>query len=152
MSDRRRIGTIGVAALVLGLAIGSLLVGAGARADRPSVIINLTSGTEDLHAVTMALQLAGHALTDGRETVIFCNVRAPELTGNGLADSAVFNDNPPIREMMRDLMDRGATVLACPHCMKAMGIEASELRDGIQVASRETLFGSMREGTVVFSY
>jgi hypothetical protein len=52
---------------------------AAQSATKPRFALNLTSGRSDLHRSTMALALANHAMDDGREVIIFLNVRAPEL-------------------------------------------------------------------------
>jgi hypothetical protein len=43
----------------------------------PALVINLTSGPENLHAARMGLRLAEHGLADGRRVVVFLNVSAP---------------------------------------------------------------------------
>jgi len=40
----------------------------------------------------------------------------------------------------------------CPHCMKALEVEASELVEGAVVTDREKLFSNVGPSTVVFSY
>lgn len=116
------------------------------------LLINLTKGTDDLHAATMALQLANHGLDAKREVTIFLNVRAPELATRTLGDEAKFGDNPPLREMLEALIERGATVIVCPSCMAAMAIEPDQFANGITTASRESLFGALKPNTAVFSY
>ena len=46
---------------------------------KPTLVINLTSGIDNLHAVVMAFHFAEHGLADGREVVVFLNVKAPPL-------------------------------------------------------------------------
>jgi hypothetical protein len=64
---------------------------------KPTLVINLTSGMEDLHAVVMGLHFAEHGLADGREVVIFFNVKAPPLARKELADTVKFKEMPPVR-------------------------------------------------------
>ena len=117
-----------------------------------TVLLNITSGKEDLHAVTMAFQLAGHALDDGRAVVLFLNVRAPELARQDFSEELAFRDNPPIRDMLANLISRGAKALVCPHCMEAMDVMKGDLIQNAGVASRQTLFAHLGPDTVVFSY
>jgi predicted peroxiredoxin len=133
---------------------GALLRPAWAQeaADKPGVLFNITSGKEDLHAVTMALQLAGHALDDGREVTLFLNVRATEFASKSLSARFAFLDNPSIKSMFAKLTARGAHLVVCPHCMDAMGVRTEDLVEGAQVATRELLFGKLGAQTVVFTY
>lgn len=119
---------------------------------KPCILFNITSGTADLHAVVMALQLAGHALDDGRDVVLFLNVRAPELARADLSADLKFADNPPLKEMLAALRERGAKMLVCPHCMKVQNVTKADLAEGVEVASRETLFSRLGPQTHVFSY
>jgi len=141
--------------LAAGVAVAAWSRAPRARAESrpaPTVVINLTSGKEDLHKVTMAYQLANHALDAGREVVLFLNVRGPELGSKQLSSKLAFHQNPPIRKMLTDLVARGATVLACPTCMEVLSLNDTDLLDGIVVADREKLFGNLGLGSVVFSY
>jgi predicted peroxiredoxin len=124
----------------------------GQAEGKGTLVINLTSGKEDLHAVTMGLELAGHALNDNREVIVFMNVRAPELASKHLPATIGLADKQPIPEMMNDLMKRGASFLCCPSCMKVLGVQETDLVSGVKLASKERLFGPLGAGAVVFSY
>jgi predicted peroxiredoxin len=153
-----RNATTGLAGIVvvaaLAFFVGSLQRPALATqsGDKPTVLFNITSGKEDLHSVTMALQLAGHALSDGRDVVLFFNVRAPEFARADLPETFAFSDNPPIKKMIAELIARGAQPLVCPHCAGAMGVKESDFAPGMKLASRESLFGKLGPNAVVFTY
>jgi intracellular sulfur oxidation DsrE/DsrF family protein len=83
---------------------------------------------------------------------IFLNVRAPELAVGALGDEVKFRDNPPLRVMLAELMERGVTVIVCPHCMEAMDITLEQFAKGISTATGESLFGALKPNTAVFSY
>lgn len=116
------------------------------------LVLNVTSGAEDLHRVTMALQLAGHALDDGRDVLVFLNVRAPVFASKNCPDAMTFRQNPPIPQMLASLMERGAEVHVCPHCMKVMGVAEADLIPGAEVTDREKLFSHLGPNSHVFSY
>lgn len=143
--------------VALGLAVtlaAQLPTRAANEADepKPCLLLNLTSGKEDLHAVTMALQLAGHGLNDGRKVVLFLNVRAPEFADRELAADLRFRDNPPLKQMVADLVARGAQILVCPACAAVMDVSETELIPGAKFATRESLFGTLGPNTAVFTY
>lgn len=124
----------------------------GVPEDPPTLILNITSGgEEDPHAVTMALQLAGHALDEGRTTVLFFNVQGVRTPTVQFPDTVAFRDRP-IKELLQSLMDRGAEVHVCPHCMAALEVDAEDLLPRAQVTDSGTLFGHMKSNTVVFTY
>jgi len=119
---------------------------------RPTLLLNVISGKEDLHAVTMAMQLANHGLNDNRNVVLFLNVRGPELASRELSNAFAFGENPPVRKMLADLIANGAQVLVCPACAKVMGVKEDELVAGAKLATRESLFGNLDANAVVFTY
>ncbi len=121
-------------------------------ASKPCLVLNLTSGKEDLHSVTMALQLAHHALDDGRAAVLFLNVRGAELARKDLSPALKLGSNPPVGEMLAKLIERGGTVIACPACMEVMGVKSDDLATGVQMANRSLLFGRLGPDTAVFTY
>ena len=119
---------------------------------RTSVMLfSVTSGVDDVHAVTMALQLAGHALDDGRQVVLFFNVRGAEVPTRSLPADLAFKAKP-IKALLADRIERGAQVHVCPHCMKALGVEPGDLVEGAQVTDRQKLFANIGPNTVVFTY
>lgn len=124
---------------------------AAQSAAKPRFVLNLTSGQSDLHRSTMALALANHALDDGREVIIFLNVRAPELARKD-APSQAFGENPAPSKMLASLIQRGAQVHVCPMCMKGVGVAADAMIPGCIVTDREKLFGKLTADAVVFSY
>jgi len=144
------------------LAISVCLVGAyvtnahdsvSPETQKPTLVINLTSGTEDLHAVVMGLHFAEHGLADGREVVIFFNVKAPPLARKELSDTVKFKEMPPVRAMIADLLKQGAKMVVCPMCAEITGVEADQLAPGIDmIEDRKQIFDHMHFNSVVFTY
>ena len=146
------IGIVAGLAIVVAIGVWWPTAGAAAAKDSPDFVLNVTSGQEDLHAVTMALQLAGHALHAERDVTVFLNVRAPALAHKNLSDKVAFHGNPPIQKMLTNVMSRGARIIVCPACATVMGVAEGDLLPGVQLASRELLFGQLGPDAVVFSY
>lgn len=117
----------------------------------PTLVLNITSGKDDKHAVTMAYALAGHALDDGRAVVLFFNVHAPQAASKHIV-GARFADHPPLDEMLAKLIKRGARGLVCPMCAKAEGVSEDELLPGLEFATRESLFSNLGPNSHVFTY
>lgn len=120
-------------------------------AGKPRFVLNLTSGLADVHRTTMALELARHALDDGREVLVFLNVKAPEIARRDGAKESMPGMASPT-ELLRKLIERGAGVHVCPMCMKAMKVEPDALIPGAVVTDREKLFSKLEAGVTVFTY
>lgn len=143
---------------MMALMLAGLAMGLGAccaekvppHAHRP-LLLNITEGADDVHEVTMALQLAGHALDQGRAVTLFFNVEGVNVPIRSLDPLLAFEDEP-IKQLLARCVQRGAMVYACPHCMRAMGIDRDDLIDGAQVATADSLFGKVDAGAAVFTY
>ena len=80
------------------------------------ILVNITRGKNELHAVSMALGLAQSALKDGRSAAVFLNVEAPIFAAKNLGDDVKYADFPPIKKMLADFVAAGGRVLVCGHC------------------------------------
>jgi predicted peroxiredoxin len=124
-----------------------------AACQKPTLVINLTSGKEDLHAVVMAVHFAEHGLDDGREVVVFFNVASPPLASKDLDESVKFQDMPSVRSMIDGLLKKGAKMVVCPLCAKVTGVTAEGLVPGIDmIQDRGQIFDHLHGNAVVFSY
>ncbi|TWU37749.1 hypothetical protein Q31b_45380 [Novipirellula aureliae] len=120
---------------------------------KPTLVINLTSGPDDLHAVSMGLNFAGHGIADGREVVVFFNVKSPPLARKDLADSVRFQDKEPIHTLITDLLKNGAKMFVCPMCAEITEVSEDQLTPGIElIKDRKQLFDYLHSNSVVFSY
>jgi predicted peroxiredoxin len=116
------------------------------------LVLNLTSGKEDLHAVSMGLALAIHALEHGHKTVVFLNVHAPELAAKDLGDDVKYADFPPVKQMLTTFMEKGGDLYACEHCSGVCGVGKDELLDGVIITKHGQLLGELNGNSLVFSY
>ncbi len=133
--------------------LASAAEGDAADAPKPTLVINLTSGISQLHSVVMGLHFAEHGLADGREVVIFFNVKSPPLARANLAESVKFQQTPPVREMIQSLLKGGAKMVVCPMCAKITGVQADQLAAGIEIVEdRKQIFDFLHANSVVFTY
>jgi predicted peroxiredoxin len=126
---------------------------AGVGAEGTTVLLSVTSdANEDPQSIDMAMKLAGFSLDEDRHVVLFFNVKGVTIPAKGFPDDFAYKDNSPIKEQLADLIERGVDVHVCPICMKAHGVEASDLMEGAKVTTRPNLFANIGPGTVVFTY
>ena len=116
------------------------------------IVINLTVGKDDAHRATLALLMADSAIKTDRKVTLFLNVDGVELARKDLPDTVQFFQFPPVREMLAQLVDEGATVLVCPVCLNAAGIPADQLIQGVALATPNDLFPHFDTGAAVISY
>lgn len=119
---------------------------------KAALLINVTSGKENLHAASMGLNLAKTALEAGHEVVVFLNVAAPILATTTLGDDVKFADFTPVSQLIRDIIAKGGKVIVCGHCAAVSNVAESTLLPGTQVAHHGELLGALKPGMVAFSY
>jgi sulfur relay (sulfurtransferase) complex TusBCD TusD component (DsrE family) len=96
-------------------------------AENNILLVNLISYTTP--ESRRAIEHAKAARSQGRPVVIFLYDRAVTVASKENADQ--FAEQ---QQNLSELMNNGATVLACPHCMKVYGVSALSLLTGIQIA------------------
>jgi predicted peroxiredoxin len=118
---------------------------------KPTVLLSVISGADKPHNVTMALQLANHALAAKRRVVLFFSVRGVQIPQQGLNETLAFNAKP-LKTLLAEVIKNGAEVQVCPHCLKALKVDAKQLVAGAKVTTRELLFSALGPNTQVFTF
>lgn len=124
----------------------------GAPKDKPGIFINITSGEDNLHAVSMALGLAKMSIEHGHKVVVFLNVHAPVFASKSFSADVKLADFPPVKQMLADAVDKGATVMVCDHCASVCNVQAADLIEGTTVSSHGDILEQLESGMVCFSY
>ena len=141
--------TISLTAL---LAFGPSCVEAepNAKAPKDGVFIHLTAGPKDAHRVLMALQMA-NIMADSQDVLVYCDIHAIEVLLKDAPDIS-YSHFPSSHKALKSLLDKKATVMACPGCLKAAGKKPEDLREGVQVANKETFFNFTKGRILTLDY
>ena len=117
------------------------------------MLLSVTSdANEDPQSVDMAMKLAGFSLDEGRNVVMFFNVKGVTIPKSEFPADFAFQEDTPIKTQLADLIERGVDVHVCPICMKAIGVEESDLIEGAKVTTRPSLFENIGANSAVFTY
>ena len=119
---------------------------------RPALFFNITSGQENIHAVSMALSLANSARKNGHEVTVFLNTAAPFYAAANLSSEVKFADFPPVKSMLSDLVSAGAKVYVCEHCAHVVGIDPQATISGIAAAKQAEILERLKPGTIALSF
>lgn len=156
--------TMALMALIALPLLGSACGMAGAQAAEPTattgpdgtseqttLFLNITSGKSAPHPVVMALTLASEALGQGKQVVVFFNVAGADVPTQSLPPELGI-EGISVKRSIEQLIQRGAMVLVCGHCMHYLGIDESALMPGVVVADAELLFARIGPSTVALTY
>jgi sulfur relay (sulfurtransferase) complex TusBCD TusD component (DsrE family) len=111
-----------------------------------TLFVNLT--TDESHRADMAMTFSKGMMERGHPVVIWLNdkgvlIAAQEHAGKFAAQ----------QDTLAALMNDGATVIACPMCMKHYGIEEADLVDGVQVGNPDLTESILfKEGTQTLTW
>jgi sulfur relay (sulfurtransferase) complex TusBCD TusD component (DsrE family) len=92
------------------------------------LLVNLISYTTP--ESRRAIEYAKVARSQGRPVVIFLYDRAVMVASKENTDQFAEQQHN-----LRELMQKGATILVCPHCMRLYGVTEANLLSGIQIAA-----------------
>ena len=122
-----------------------------APAEKALMIINLKSDVmASPHSGLMGLHLGKKALANDVDVHVFLNVNGVKLA-TAAADTLTFHGES-LQQVLKEIMDGGGAVSACPHCMEANGIEETQLIQGVTLVEDSVLMAAVKQKAVVFSY
>jgi len=147
-----RIIAVLIVVVAVAVTVTAFAAGPAPEKAKAPIVINMTAGKEDLHSFWMGLQLASHALGDGRKATVYMNVNAPFLASKKAPEDLRFGEMPTPREQIADLLKKGASIIVCPGCLKVAGLTKDDLLPGLELGTKEALFGPLDHGGAVFSY
>jgi len=112
--------------------------------------IHISKGADDAHNVLMALMLADLYATGedpGYDVLVFFDKQGIEMVTKD-APNLEMEPFDPSDEIFARLVENGATIMACPACMKVAGVEESDLREGVRIADKKKFF-NFTEGRIL---
>lgn len=102
------------------------------------VLIHITHGSDDPHRALMGLMMAVKMAED-KDVAVYLDINGIELVSKE-NEAVTFTEFPASDAMIGQLIEKGVTIMACPGCMKALGVTEDMLLDGVLIASKEQFF------------
>jgi predicted peroxiredoxin len=121
------------------LTLGALALGTTTAAAGPGsepLFVNLLSGPTS-HRTDMALTFSENVLKRGHPVTLFLNDEGVKIAAKSNTEAV------KARDTLGKLMKGGATVIACPYCMKHYGVQESDLLEGVKVGNPELTQGEL---------
>jgi predicted peroxiredoxin len=109
--------------------------------DTDPLFLNLT--TNDPHRASMGIVFGKNQLKRGHPLTIFLNDKGVFLGSKANVDQ--FAEH---QKLLTDVMNKGATVLICPMCMKHYDVKEGDLLEGIKVSNPELTGSKLFEDNI----
>jgi sulfur relay (sulfurtransferase) complex TusBCD TusD component (DsrE family) len=104
--------------------------------DKDPLFVNMT--TDEPHRANMAVSFGLHQMERGHPLTIFLNDKGVFVGSK--ANAGKFAEQ---QKILADVMSKGATVIACPMCMKHYGVSEADLLPGIKVGKPDLTGGAL---------
>lgn len=112
------------------LLLGALSALPLAAAPPAPLFVNMTS--DESHRANMAIGFGRNQLLRGHGLTVFLNDRGVRVASK--QHTAAFSEH---QKMLAELVEKGATILVCPMCMKQYGVKTADLLPGLRVSTPE---------------
>jgi len=121
-------------------------------AERQKLVILITRGFDDERS-SVAWSIANAAIGSDFEVTVFLAAAGVDWVRKGAAEVARLNPlDPPLGDMIRNVMSNGGRILVCPPCAKVRGYSESELVAGVTVAGAPAMLEVVKQGAATLSF
>jgi len=116
------------------------------------VVIVVTRGLDDERS-SVAWSVANGGIATGLSVTMFMVSSGVDWVRKGAANQARPNPlDPPIRDMIRTVLDSGGDILVCPPCALVRGYEADDLIEGVTLAGSVSMHELIKQGAATLSF
>ena len=119
---------------------------------KQKMVVIVTNGFNDERS-SVAWSVANGGVGMGFEVTMFLVSSGVDWVRKGAAEVARPNPlDPPIKDMIRTVIDNGGDILVCPPCAGVRGYEQDDLIDGVTLAGSASMLALAKEGAVTLSF
>jgi predicted peroxiredoxin len=121
-------------------------------AQKQKLVVVITRGLDDERA-SVAWSVANGGIASDLEVTVFLAAAGVDWVRKGAADAARLNPlDPPMKEMVENVLKHGAGILVCPPCAKVRGYGAEDLLEGITLAGSPAMHEIIKQGAATLSF
>jgi predicted peroxiredoxin len=121
-------------------------------ANEKKLVVVVTNGFNDERA-SVAWSVANGGIASGYNVTMFLVSSGADWARKGAAEVARMNPlDPPIKDMMQNIIDSGGTIMVCPPCAQVRGYEKDDLIDGVVLAGSTAMLGVVSEGAATLTF
>jgi predicted peroxiredoxin len=116
------------------------------------LVIVITRGLDDERS-SVAWSIANAGIASDLEVTVFLAASGVDWVRKGAANAAHLNPvDPPMKDLIGNLMSSGGNVLVCPPCAKVRGYSAADLIDGVTIAGAPAMLEVVKQGAATLSF
>jgi predicted peroxiredoxin len=116
------------------------------------VIVGCSHGEEDTDRVVVAYLTAGAALDQGKDVVMWLTSEGVRLALAGYVDPIRAAQEPPVKRVHDQFIDKGGRFYVCPICFKERDLDETDLVQNAELQGATPLMQYAGEGAMTFTY
>jgi predicted peroxiredoxin len=123
-----------------------------AMSESRKLVVIVTSGFNDERS-SVAWSVANGGIASGYEVTMFLVSSGVDWARKRGADVARLNPlDPPIKDMINNVIESGGQIMICPPCAKVRGYEQQDFIDGVVLAGSTAMLGVVSEGAKTLTF
>jgi predicted peroxiredoxin len=121
-------------------------------AESNKIVIVISRGLDDERS-SVAWSIANASVASELEVTVFLVASGVDWVRKGAAGVARLNPlDPPMGEMIENVVSAGCSILVCPPCAKVRGYGEGELIDGVTIAGAPAMLEVVKQGAATLSF
>ena len=121
-------------------------------AEKQKLVVVISRGFDDERS-SVAWSIANSSVASDFDLTVFLVAAGVDWVRKGAADVARPNPlDPPIQEMMNNVISSGAKILVCPPCATVRGYSEDDLLDGVVIAGAPAMLEVVKQGASTLSF
>jgi len=119
--------------------------------EQKKLVIVITNGFDDERS-SVAWSIANAGIASDLQVTVFLAAAGVDWVRKGAAEARLNPLDPPMKDMIANLMSNGGSVLVCPPCAKVRGYSKDELIDGVTIAGAPAMLEVVKQGAATLSF
>jgi predicted peroxiredoxin len=116
------------------------------------VIVGCSHGEENPDAVVVSYLTAGAALDQGKDVVMWLTSEGVRLGLEGYVDPIREGQEPPVRRVHDQFIEKGGRFFVCPICFKERALDDGQLVSNAELKGASPLMEFAGDGAMTFTY
>lgn len=114
--------------------------------EQKKMVIVIASGLDDERS-SVAWSVANGGIKSGQDVTVFLTASAVDWVRKGAADRVHLNPlDPPIREMIEMVREKGNAIMVCPPCAEVRGYTQDDFLPGVIITGSLAIHKLIQEG------
>jgi predicted peroxiredoxin len=121
------------------------------RKEGRDLVVMIASGI-DHEKSSVGFTIACGGITAGLRVSIFLTSAGVDLVRKNGTDLTQVAPLDPLRTLIRDFMERGGKIWACPPCVKTRGYSQDDLLPGVEIVGASAMHALILQGAATLSF